>query len=439
MVHRSTTQTRLGAALVAATLGCPGAAAAQDVEALKRQLEAMQQQVRALSQKIETVEEKQRETSKRQVKVSEDKLQIESADGDFKFRVGGRVQVDGAWYDNDGATDLGAGTEIRRTRLFASGTIRRYWDFKTQFDFAPGDEVEVKDAYVRFTGFDPTRVTLGHFKEPFGIENLTSSKYITFMERGLPDVFTPGRNLGLAAHTKGPLGERGEWTAAAGVFGEGFDARGDDATEGYGAGGRLTLAPVAEKTRVAHLGAAFSWRTPDEEDMLRFRQRPESHVTNVRLVDTGTFRADDFLRVGAEAAGAYGPFSLQGEYMWVGVDSGTAGDPTFQGWYVYGSYFPTGESRPYGGGRFGRLRPHSNFPGGPGAWELGVRFSSLDLTDGAIVGGEERNLTLGVNWYVNPYIRFMANYVQVLDLDKPGDPVDGSEPGAFQIRAQVDF
>ncbi|NIR29246.1 MAG: porin [Gammaproteobacteria bacterium] len=414
-------------------------AQAEDVDALREELRRMQERVQSLAEKIEQLEAEQARAEQEGVQISGDKLQIQTADGEFKFRVGGRLQMDAAWYDDDGDTELGNGTEIRRARLRMEGTVFRHWDFRNQFDFAPGDSVTVQDAYIRYTGFEQGRVTLGHFKEHFGLENLTSDNYITFMERGLPDVFTPGRNLGVAVDTTGAFRDSGEWTAAGGFFGEGFDAPGDDVDEGYGASGRVTLAPIAEKTRVAHLGAALSWRTPDANDMVRFRQRPESHVTNVRLVDTGSFRADDYLRFGAEAAGVYGPLSLQGEYMFVDVDSSTARDPGFQGWYVYGSYFLTGESRPYGGGDFGRVKPNSNFPGGPGAWELGLRFSSLDLTDKAIVGGEEDNLTVGVNWYTNSYIRFMANYLQVLNLDRPGDPADGDEPGVFQLRGQVIF
>ena len=75
--------------------------------------------------------------------------------------------------------------------------------------------------------------------------------------------------------------------------------------------------------------------------------------------------------------------------------------------------------------------------GGIGAWQVAMRYSSLDLTDEDITGGEEDNFTVGLNWYATPNIRFAANYVNVLDVE--GGPKDGDEPESFQIRTQVEF
>ena len=69
---------------------------------------------------------------------------------------------------------------------------------------------------------------------------------------------------------------------------------------------------------------------------------------------------------------------------------------------------------------------------GSGAWELAVRYSETDLTDGPIVGGELRGLTLGINWYPNPATRMMFNYIRSTVQDV-GD-VD-----AAIFRAQIDF
>ncbi len=198
---------------------------------------------------------------------------------------------------------------------------------------------------------------------------------------------------------------------------------------------------------------------------MRFRSKPESNiisdnlaacssptadpacagsygVSSGRLVDTGNIcgNVKDFNLAGAELAAVYGPFSLQGEYIHANVNRELAENLDFDGYYVYGSWFLTGESRNYrpDKGVFDVLVPKQAFSlnhGGLGAWELGVRFSSLDLTDENINGGEERNLTVGLNWYPNQFLRFMANYVNVLDLE--GGPHDGEEIDLFQVRAQV--
>lgn len=371
------------------------------------------------------------------------KLQVSSPEGDFKWRLGGRVMADAAFYDND-STALGSGTEFRRARLYMSGTMWRVWDFKLQYDFTDTGIAGIRDAYIAYTGWAPANLTVGNYKEPFSLEELTSSKYITFMERALPNAFAPGRNIGAGFHSHG---ER--WTLAGGFFGEGVDQSVEPASEGFGASARVTYAPILNEdaTHVLHLGGAVSWRSPDDNDGVRFRERMESHVTNTRLVDTGSIDADDFFRYGVEAAWVWGPWSLQGEYVGVDVNRATAGRPDldFSGWYVYGSWFLTGESRAYDveEGAFGGIKPKAVLgKGGLGAWEVALRYSALDLTDAAadpagVVGGEEENLTVGLNWYPNANIRFMANYVHVLDLKRPGHGFDNAEPAALQLRAQV--
>jgi phosphate-selective porin OprO/OprP len=106
------------------------------------------------------------------------------------------------------------------------------------------------------------------------------------------------------------------------------------------------------------------------------------------------------------------------------------------------SWFMTGESRNYKAdkGIFDILVPQKPFSlttGGLGAWELAVRYSEIDLNDDGVSGGRERDVTAGLNWYPNPYIRFMANYIHVLEFD--GGPHDEENLDIFQVRAQVAY
>lgn len=378
------------------------------------------------------------------LKKTEDDVEVSTSGGRLRFKsseaefeVGGRLMVDTAHYYNN--HDLNSGSEIRRARLFMSGKVYEDWNFKLQTDFA-GNEVSLKDAYLRYTGLDYADITVGNFKEPWSLEELTSSKYITFMERALPvEAFAPSRRLGVGghSHSKGGL----SWNAGYGIFADTVNADNSNDNEGYGYAARLTVAPIAEKNRVVHLGGYGEWRAPTDDEV-RYRSRPESHIANVRLVDTGTIgNVDNTVKWGLEAATVMGPFSLQGEYMNVDNDVDGGSDPTFSGWYAYGSWFITGESRTYkaSSGTFDRVKPKSIVgKGGKGAWELGARYSSLDLNDSGINGGEEENLTIGLNWYATPTVRFMANYIKVLDLKDP-TTTDDSEPDVFQLRAQIDF
>ncbi len=162
--------------------------------------------------------------------------------------------------------------------------------------------------------------------------------------------------------------------------------------------------------------AVGSFYDADEETELRYRVQPSAHITDARVVNTGQIPADDADIVGLEAAAVFGPFSVQAEYITSLVSSDAAEDPVFSGYYVYGSYFLTGESRKYkpGSGAFSRITPRSEFhltEGGAGAWELALRCASVDLTDEDIEGGEPSDITLGVNWHLNPNVRVMFNYV----------------------------
>jgi phosphate-selective porin OprO and OprP len=405
-------------------------------EAEDKSAETIKEEVKAEVKK--DVEKQVAEATKNvpQVK-TKGKLEISSQDGDFKWRLGGRIMADVALYDEDN-TDLGSGTEFRRARLYMSGTVWKYWDFKSQFDFAE-DGVSGKDIYMRYTGFKPAKITVGNFKEQFSLEELTSSKYITFLERALPIAFAPSRNMGVGIHTY----FADMVTVAAGVFGEGVSDSPSNTSEGYGTTGRVTFSPVHEKSRAVHLGGGVSWRTPDDRNTLRFRTRPESHISSTRLVDTGTLSGvDDYWRYNLEAAAVLGPFALQGEYFNTDVNrkSGFGSDLDFGGYYIQGSWFLTGESRNYKwtDGAFSGIKPKGVVgKGGIGAWQVGARFSNIDLTDNTVIGGEEDNFTFALNWYPNANLRFMANYVHVLDLDRPGNVLDGSEPSAFQIRSQI--
>lgn len=371
------------------------------------------------------------------------KLKFKTADGDFKFGIHGRLMADYAWY-NDDKTEMGSGAEIRRARIALKGTAWKNYHYTVMYDFVNGESSSsghLRTTDLRYTGVKNWQLQIGHFHQPFGMEQQSSSKTITFMERALPDIFTPSRDIGLAAQYVG-----GMWRAKAGLFSivnlDGDDpvATGDAAWE---LSGRLNVTPFMTKSNVLHLGIAGTYREL-EDDTIRFRARPETHVTDTRLIDTGTIAgAESLERIGLEAGFKHGSFSLMGEYMFASVDRGSIGsDLDFDGYYVQGSYVLTGESRKYKRktGTWGGIKPKNIVgKGGWGTWEIAGRFSSLDLTDGTTIGGEEDNLSLAVNWYLTPTVRLNANYVRVLEVDRPGNANDENEPSLFQIRAQYSF
>ena len=105
------------------------------------------------------------------------------------------------------------------------------------------------------------------------------------------------------------------------------------------------------------------------------------------------------------------------------------------------AWFITGEVRKFSGKTvaWGRTKPKANFwtgEGGKGAWEIAFRYSTIDLTDAGVVGGEQDTMTFGVNWYWNPNVRMVFNYIYA-DIT---DGVEGSgKLNIVAIRWQFDF
>ena len=363
---------------------------------------------------------------------------LTSPDGSWRLRFGGRLQAD--WTFALSADDeleaavgeLEDGNEFRRARLYFDGKVYDRIEFKVQYDFAGGD-ADFKDAYIGFLGSSVGDIRLGHFKEPFSLEELTSSNNMAFLERGLPNVFAPSRNTGIMLHDK--QGDLLNW--GVGVFREsdGFgDATGDD----INLTGRITYRPIYEDggRQMLHVGISASAKDTEERGSgFRLRQRPEVHQAP-RFIDTQGFFADGMDLIGLEIAGVHGPFWYSGEYIDADVDRPGLGTAAFDGFYVDAGYYLTGEHRRFrtSSGVFDRQKPKSNWgkDGGSGAWEVAIRFSQLDLSDVARLGGELDTVTLALNWYPNPVTRMMLNWVSA-DTDNIGG-------GDYALlRAQITF
>ncbi len=376
-------------------------------------------------------------------------LKMKTLDGAFKLQIGGRVMLDYAnidaddelegWLGEDDFEDhVQDGTEFRRARFFMKGSIYENTGYKLQIDFAD-NEVTLKDAYLEIEELLPWPIKIGQFKEPFSLEELTSSKYITFMERALPVGLAPSRGVGVQV-SDAPLDERMTW--ALGAFWDADDSAETNTEEGAAVTGRITGLPVYadDGAQLVHLGAAVSARSPDS---VKYGFRPEIHQTE-KLLTSGEFMTDSVLLTGLEAAWVCGPFSLQAEYIQSRADGGGgAPDVDLDGYYLYASYFLTGEHRPYktSAGSFSRVKPKSNFKpgeGGWGAWEVAARYSSLEgEVDDYDEEGEMDGITVGLNWYLNPNVRLMWNYV-TSTYECEEDDLD-ADTDALMMRFQVDF
>jgi phosphate-selective porin OprO/OprP len=270
------------------------------------------------------------------------------------------------------------------------------------------------------------RFRVGQFKTPVGWEdgNIATGN-VTFMERSLPEqAVYEGRRVGVDWVYQGIP----HWLLQAGAFTR-HDLN-DEAT-GRTFAGRVVYDPVQEESEVVHLGLSASRELRDDRTG-RIRARPEVNLTPVRLVDTGTLEGVDRLdRQGLEAAWIRGPLLLQGEYLAMQAIRLQQRDFHSHGYYVFGAWALTGESRDYKAGAVGGLKPRRSW----GALELALRYATLDLDDGAVMGGREHDWTLALNWYVNSHFKLQANLIRAFS-DRGNLPLD---PTIYAMRAQLSF
>jgi len=362
--------------------------------------------------------------------IQEGILVFEDEAGDWKIWYDHRMYWDAAVYFTGEENPMSNGMQLRRGIIQFKTTMYRDWEAYIDLNAGRGSGATPRDFWLKryVHGNNWTmEFQVGNFKETTSLERLTSSRMLTFLERSGDSVFEEGRRKG-AAFT---FYTRKFWTEW-GVHGQEVDENrfegGDN--EAFGFNGRVVYTPVQKERRILHLGVWGSIRPPDAEsgDRVRLRTRPETRITSNddhRFLNTGRVGdVDNYTRYGFELAGVYGPFQFQTEYKTFNLNRKN-GEPDVNYWggYIKGSYFLTGESRGYmiSEGEFANFdHPVNSW----GALQIAARYSFYDLNDSAagIMGGQQGVLTLGLNYYVQRFIKFQFNYAFVtLDSHADGD------------------
>ena len=359
---------------------------------------------------------------------------INSQTTDKEVTFGGRIMYDMATWGAEEFDNIG--TEFRRVRIYSSGKMYGTVKYKLQLEFA-GGKIAFKDVFIELNKLPiKGNLRVGHFKEPLRLEALTSSKYITFMERGLPIAFAPERNTGAMYHTT--FGDK--LSIQSGVF-RNSDAFGNDksATNNVNITSRITYLAISDGDKLLHLGISNSIRKNSDNDY-GFSSRAENHMGSELLSVEFTNQVKDVNIIAGEMAYVNSSLSLQGEVIQTTVNTeiGQGNTPfTHEIISYYGqvSYFLTGENRPYKSSLagFGRVKPKNNYgENGWGALEVAARFSAIDMKE----DGSLEDFTIGLNWYLNPNTRVMLNYVMGELTDGVGEVITEN---AVMMRIQLDF
>lgn len=371
----------------------------------------------------------------------ENGFKVENADKSITLKFGGRLMYDFGFYSLNSEAETNGytlfsknGTEFRRARIFTSGTIFSNVDFKFQADFS-GGEVSLKDAYITLKKLPAVgNLRVGHFKEPFRLESLTSSKYITFMERALPISIISARNSGFMLFNE-TENKRMSWQIGLFRGAEKTTSDSPEANGDYAITSRIAGTAITTENTKLHLGISHSFRKPQNNHSFGYSVRPEVHISE-KYITTNITNVDNVNLFNFETALVADSFSLQGEYATASVKS-SLNDVNFNSFYVQASYFLTGEKRSYKNAidGFGRVKPSNNFgENGMGAFEIAARYSSID----GMSNDKMSTITAGLNWHLNPVTRVMANYV-ISNIENNTQFNGNGQFSAFQMRFQIDF
>ena len=330
------------------------------------------------------------------------------------FRLGGGFLIDFIAYDQDSASrdrfHLVSLGKIRDVRILTGGrfaTRRPFtWQMGVMYD------VPAKKWLFRQTGLMVavpeiwSHFFIGRAKEGFSLNKVMVGYDGWSMER-LP--FTDATVPLLADGIKW-LGSSpgGHWFWNAGVFpdwqseGQTFSSYNNQVVL------RTGWAPLLSDTSGTLLHVAMNFRAGDvNNDSLQLRSRPEAFAAPY-FIDSGKIPAQTAAQYGPELYFRPGRLLLGGEYYWQKVTSAETGNPWFHGGEMVVAWLTTGETRSFNtvGHYFRAVSPRSTvIQGGPGAWEVVLKYSYSNLRSRAIDGGVLSRVTPMLNWHMTDNVR----------------------------------
>ena len=472
------------AAAMAALLPLTGTALAQSAPAqggdsnadLRAEIEEQKQRLAVLERKLEIQQEAvtAAAASAPRITANASRVQIGSTDNANFIRFRGTLFADNRAYGGDSAPETADTFLLRSVRPTIEGTFGNIYDFRFTPDFGSGRTIIV-DAYAAARFKPGFVVTVGKFKPSVGLERLQSEPDLRFMERGLPTLLVPNRDLGL--QLSGDFAG-GAFSYQVGYFNGVTDGQSSDnlatpdveSDTGGDYAARVFFQPFVNSDNFNLRGLGFgvgsTWQdlpgTAANPYLPSYRSQGQLSVFSYRAntatgttPNNATFANGERLRLAPQVYYYRGSFGFLGEYTQVKQDvsrtvAGTARSDTLtnSAWQGQFSWFITGEEEAYRG-----FTPGSTFqPGKPGtgAWELVARIHELDVDDDAFTGGatsfanpltaitKETAYGVGVNWYPWNTVKLSFNY-DVTSFKGGAATGDRADEQAFFSRFAINY
>lgn len=334
------------------------------------------------------------------------------------LKLGGGFLYDYATYIQDNVSkeqiDMKSDFKIRDFRITMSGRVKveRFltWKLGIMYD-APTSSWLIRETGImvgvpEISGY----VFVGRTKEGFSLNKVMNGYSGWTMERQMALDVIPILADGVKLMGFLPK-QRLLWNI--GLFTDWLSEKQSFATYNWQFALRVGWLPIYSETNktVLHLGVSYRYGEVDNGE-IRVRSRPES-ITSPYFIDTEKFPAHHSNQVGGEIYFSSGPWMFGTEFYMHQFSSPQSKNPLFQGGDVAACYIITGESRPYStvSGIYGFVPVNKSvFDGGPGAWEVVLRYSTLDLNGGTLNGGKFWRITPMVNWYLSENVRLELAY-----------------------------
>ena len=356
-------------------------------------------------------------------------LTATSVSGQVKFKLRGRIFIDGGVYINapDTLSHTAGMPDIRLGGIF---TLPHDWSAKVDVRFSK-NEVSVKDVFIQ-KKYNEHIFRLGHMFGSYSLDQTASTNDYVFMTGSYAaESFYLGRRLGLSYNYAAQ-----RYFAAAGIF-VGDKLYSPDAIPGINGTLRFVYRPILKENTILHIGTGAMFRTPDKDKKTGYTStqlggKANTYLTAPRALNLAFNETNSQWQWNTEVLGLMKRWLIQAEYLLTHINSRDKGKYTGNGAYIEGGYLIRGKMLEYDYAdalSYCTSAPHSLL--------LSARFDHINLNSHEIRGGKLYDLTVALNYYLNKYLIFRLNYSH--QWTDEYSQLGKTNWGLFQARAQFKF